>query len=98
MKSDTSRGGQDLWFVRFHKNTTEVLWDKTFGGRSDETAPSIIEYDTGHYLVVCASSSVVSGDITEVGKGASDVVIIKLRDQSVPKNCLLRWWKKVCKN
>ncbi|HQX43551.1 MAG: hypothetical protein KA251_01945 [Saprospiraceae bacterium] len=94
IKSDTSRGGRDLWLVRLDKNK-KLLWDKTFGGNLDESAPSFIEYEPGHYLIFCTSSSRISGDIKVDGKGTNDILIIKLKDHTIPKCCFLRWWNKI---
>lgn len=94
MKTDTSRGGRDIWLVRLDKNG-KLFWDKTFGGNLDESAASFIEYEPGHYLMACTSSSRISGDITVAGKGANDILIIKIKDHTVPKCCLLRWWNKI---
>ena len=97
IKSETSRGRKDLWLVRLDKNK-KLLWDKTFGGIDDETTLSFIEHDPGQYLITCSSSSPISGDIQVKGEGGSDIYILKLTDQTVPKCFLSRWWKKVCKN
>lgn len=96
MKTDTSRGGRDIWLVRLDK-TRKLVWDKTFGGILDESAISFVEYQAGNYLLACTSSSPVGADIVAPGKGSTDILLIKFKDKTVPKCCLVRWWHSIFK-
>lgn len=63
-KSENSRGDTDYWIVKLNANGQKV-WDKTFGGSSDDYATSIITTPDGGFVVAGYSYSDTSGDKTE---------------------------------
>ena len=51
-KSQNSQGGNDYWAVKIDGNGNKV-WDKTFGGTSNDYAQSVVSTsDDGGYLLV----------------------------------------------
>lgn len=62
-------GDKDFWVVKLDKEGNKI-WDKTFGGTSEDWANSIIQTKDSGYMVVGWTSS--------MGAGKTDVWIIKL--------------------
>lgn len=83
-KTEKSRNGWDLWFIKLDQNM-RVMWDKTFGGIQDENAGFIIPVSGNEFIVTMKCSSDISGDITEPRHGpAADMLLIKLKDLTIP--------------
>lgn len=62
-------GDRDVWVIKLDKNGNNV-WDRTFGGTSEDWANSIIQTKDRGYMVAGWTSS--------MGAGKTDVWIIKL--------------------
>lgn len=62
-------GGYDFWVVRLNASGG-VLWQKTFGGSSNEFGRSVLPTSDGGFVVV--------GNTQSFGAGGSDVWVLKL--------------------
>jgi hypothetical protein len=62
-------GDRNVWVIKMDKNGNKV-WDRTFGGTSEDWANSIIQTKDRGYMVAGWTSS--------MGAGKTDVWIIKL--------------------
>jgi len=62
-------GEKDIWVIKIDEKGI-IVWDKTFGGSSDDEAKSIIQTTDGGYAVAGYTSS--------EGEGARDIWVIKL--------------------
>lgn len=83
-KSEESRGGHDIWVIKLDKDFRK-MWDKTFGGNLDEFGPNLIKVSKNEYLIPLTSSSTATGDINVGRLGpSSDILIIKIKDQTIP--------------
>ena len=66
-------GHYDCWVIKLDSRGNK-LWDKTFGGRHDDSAHSLIQSADGGYAV--------AGGTKSYGAGADDVWVIKLDEKS----------------
>jgi len=62
-------GNRDIWVIKLDKEGNKV-WDRTFGGTSEDWANSIIQDKNGNYIV--------AGWTKSIGAGKTDVWIVKL--------------------
>ena len=62
-------GDRDIWIIKLDKEGNKV-WDRTFGGTSEDWANSIIQDKNGNYIV--------AGWTKSMGAGKTDVWIVKL--------------------
>ena len=62
-------GDRDIWVIKLDKEGNKV-WDRTFGGTSEDWANSIIQNKNGDYIV--------AGWTKSMGAGKTDVWIVKL--------------------
>jgi len=65
-------GSRDVWVIKLDSQGN-TLWDKTFGGRDNDGAYSVIQTTDGGYMVI--------GYTTSKGAGKADVWVIKLDSQ-----------------
>ncbi len=66
--SSHGAGGSDAWLIKTNSKGN-WLWDKTFGGKGDDLAASVIQTFDGGYIIAGTTSS--------YGAGGSDVWLIK---------------------
>ncbi len=75
-----NHGSNDVWVVKIDANGNK-LWQKTYGGSSDDMAFSIIATNDGHYLLAGSSSS-LDGDVSGVhavsGTSMPDAWLLKI--------------------
>jgi hypothetical protein len=80
-KTDTTRGGIDIWLIKIDKNGNKV-WDKTLGGSDFDGLGEIVEAPDGSILVIGYSSSPISGDRkSDFFGGGNDAWVVKLSAQ-----------------
>ncbi|QMU31039.1 T9SS type A sorting domain-containing protein [Adhaeribacter radiodurans] len=79
-KSQASIGQHDYWIVKLKTDGTKD-WDKTLGGNESDVLTSVRQTSDGGYIVGGNSFSAISGDKTQVPRGAPDYDywIIKLK-------------------
>jgi predicted secreted protein len=65
-------GGEDFWVIKLDKQGN-IVWDRTYGGRGNDRAYSMIQTTDGGYAI--------AGDTASKGAGGSDVWIIKLDEK-----------------
>jgi hypothetical protein len=70
-------GTEDYWILKLD-SLGNKLWDKDFGGTSQEQFSTVIQTDDGGYLIGGESASGISGDKTEDTIGNWDYWIVKL--------------------
>jgi len=76
-KSQNSQGAYDYWAVKIDGNGNKV-WDKTFGGTSNDYARSVVSTSDGGYLLVGNSGSGATGDKSQNYKGGTDYWVVKI--------------------
>ncbi|WP_161597203.1 CBM96 family carbohydrate-binding protein [Dyadobacter flavalbus] len=76
-KSANSKGGFDYWVVKLDSKGSK-LWDKTYGGNSNEEFVQIQRAKGGGYILAGRSTSIVSGDKSATPYGYEDFWAIKI--------------------
>ena len=76
-KTQPSQGFIDYWIVKTDASGIK-LWDKTFGGASDDYLTGAKQTSDGGYILGGYSNSGASGDKTQPGWGAYDFWIIRI--------------------
>ncbi|QMU31030.1 T9SS type A sorting domain-containing protein [Adhaeribacter radiodurans] len=76
-KSQASRGGYDYWIIKISSTGTQV-WDKRYGGSSDEILSGIVLTPDNGFLLGGHSWSGKNGDKSQVSRGGSDFWVISL--------------------
>ncbi|PSR55167.1 hypothetical protein AHMF7605_17460 [Adhaeribacter arboris] len=79
-KSQISQGKNDYWVVKSDKNGKK-LWEKSYGGSSDDYLNSMVQTSDGGYLLAGSSLSGIGGDKTQAGQGERDYWILKIDKQ-----------------
>lgn len=77
MKDMPSYGGKDCWILRYDAND-QLMWQKAFGGSADDFAQQMILSHDDQILVLCNSSSGISGNKTVDTVGKSDLWLFKM--------------------
>jgi len=72
----TKERGADIWVIKFNPRDGSLIWQKTYGGSSSESASSIIEISDGNFVLAGMTRS-KDGDITN-SKGSDDIWVIKI--------------------
>ena len=81
-KSQASQGGKDYWMLKVNSSGTKI-WDKRFGGSSEDELGSIIMAADGGYLLSGRSISSKSGDKSQVSFGNYDYWALKLSSTGI---------------
>lgn len=78
-KTEASKGNSDYWLMKL-SNTGSIIWQKTYGGSSNDLlySNSISQTTDGGYIVGGYSQSGISGDKTEANNGSWDSWFLKL--------------------
>jgi hypothetical protein len=76
-KTESSRGNADYWVVKLD-TAGNKQWDKTYGGNESDHFTSLWQTQDGGYILGGHSSSGISGEKTEPGKGGSDYWVVRL--------------------
>ncbi|QNF32138.1 T9SS type A sorting domain-containing protein [Adhaeribacter swui] len=70
-KTQASKGGYDYWVVKLNANGAKT-WDKTLGGNESEALTVVHQTSDGGYILGGNSFSAISGDKTQIPRGAPD--------------------------
>lgn len=76
-RTEPLRGGRDYWVVRIDAFGNQ-LWDKRYGGPSDDYLHCILPLDWGGYLLGGHSYSGSGGDKTEPSRGGYDYWLVQI--------------------
>ncbi|HEX8532156.1 MAG TPA: GEVED domain-containing protein, partial [Cytophagales bacterium] len=76
-KSESSRGGIDMWIVKTDAAGNK-LWDKRYGGTGDDYLSTLITTSDGGYLLAGASFSGIGGDKSQDSRGSGDYWVVKI--------------------
>ena len=76
-KSENCRGGFDYWLVKLDSHGN-IQWDKTIGGSGTEYIDNIVQTSDSGYVLAGSSTSDISGEKTENGRGNFDIWVVKL--------------------
>jgi hypothetical protein len=76
-KTNAGFGSSDWWIIKLDASGQE-LWQRTYGGSSDETLRSMCPTSDGGYLLGGESASDVSGNKTAAGHGGRDFWVMKI--------------------
>ena len=72
----TPRGGLDVWLLHLRDTGTSTLFQRTFGGSSDESAHSFLPLDSGETVILATT---LSGDGQVTGShGSEDLWILSI--------------------
>lgn len=80
---DNNKGGYDFWIIKVSATGT-LVWEKNYGGSSDESAKSVQECSDGS-IVVAGETASNDYDVTN-NKGGYDFWVLRLR-----ANGTIRW-------
>ena len=81
-----NKGHNDFWIVKLDQNGS-LVWEKSFGGSSNERALDIASTKNGN-LIIAGHTNSTDGDVSSPSKGNQDIWVIKLND-----NGILLWEK-----
>ncbi|MGD9492398.1 MAG: hypothetical protein AB7V36_03480, partial [Bacteroidales bacterium] len=76
-KTDTCRGGSDLWLIKTDMNFN-IQWQKTIGGSQDDYLADLVMTNDSGYILAAISYSPISGDKNISNFGLSDYWILKI--------------------
>ncbi|CAL2102733.1 conserved protein of unknown function precursor containing a type B C-terminal secretion signal [Tenacibaculum sp. 190130A14a] len=77
-KTENSRGINDFWITKIDNSTGTILWQKTIGGNSSDTATKTKQTKDGGYIIGGYSSSNISGEKSENSRGSFDYWVVRL--------------------
>jgi Secretion system C-terminal sorting domain len=80
---DNNKGGYDFWILKLSA-TGAIIWEKNYGGSSDESAKSVQECSDGSFIVAGETNS-NDYDVSN-NKGGTDFWVMRLRP-----NGTIRW-------
>ncbi len=76
-KTEDSRGGNDYWVVKVDANGN-MIWDKRYGGSSNDALNGILELSNGKIILSGSSNSNISGDKTQNSYSSYDYWIVEI--------------------
>jgi hypothetical protein len=76
-KTQPSRGDKDYWLVKISATGTKQ-WDRTFGGSNYDYLGVVQQTSDGGYLLGGDSTSPLSGEKTQTGRGSFDYWVVKV--------------------
>ncbi len=78
-KTSISYGDSDYWVIKIDKNG-DIIWERTYGGSSDDYLSTIMSTEDGNFLIGGSSSSSISGVKTEANKSSygDDYWVVKI--------------------
>jgi len=74
----TSFGQKDFWLFRWNFQTSQVEWQKRFGGSLDDVLVKSIRLSNGDFILAGYSNSTVNGNKTATKFGESDYWVIRI--------------------
>ena len=72
-----SKGGYDYWILKLN-STGGIVWQKNYGGNSNDEARSIVHTSDGGYAAAGYTESSADGDVTGQSRGGKDYWIVKI--------------------
>jgi uncharacterized repeat protein (TIGR01451 family) len=76
-KTEIGEGSFDFWIIKTD-NLGNTIWQNTIGGNDIDEVRTIQQTSDGGYIIGGSSSSIISGDKTELNYGDKDYWIVKL--------------------
>lgn len=76
-KTDFCRGGDDCWLLKVDASF-DIIWQKTYGGSSDEYCRNPYQTNDNGYIIGCSSQSGISGEKLTQVSGYTDAWILKI--------------------
>jgi hypothetical protein len=76
-KTQPTQGSWDYWLVKIDEDGNKI-WDKTFGGSTEDRAEAIVAASGGGYIVAGWSNSGVGGTKTQPSQGGFDYWLVKI--------------------
>ena len=78
--TEASRGRRDLWVVKV-SSLGVVQWQHRYGGSGNEYAAALEVDPDGGYIVGASTTSPVSGEVSQPGRGGTDYWLLRLSAQ-----------------
>lgn len=78
-KSDTARGGQDIWLLKVD-SSGEIVWDKTIGSTGNEQAQDLMITEENKVIIGGYSNSTIGGEKMVENYGSYDLWYLQLND------------------
>jgi hypothetical protein len=75
-KTSTKFGGSDFWLIKLD-SAGDKVWEKTFGGGTNDELETLLITSDGGYLLAGTSQSDVSGNKTSANYGGQDYWLVK---------------------
>tara|TARA_R110002050_G_scaffold162939_2_gene292863 strand:+ start:2865 stop:4463 length:1599 start_codon:yes stop_codon:yes gene_type:complete len=76
-KTSANFGELDIWLVKTNSTGT-ILWQKSYGGSSNDAGYQLLQTMDGNFLLSCVSTSTISGNKSVPGYGSADLWLIKI--------------------
>ncbi len=76
-KSQSRQGGKDYWVLKIDATGTKI-WDKRYGGRSDDYLETFTKTTDGGFLLAGYSASGKSGEKSQASKGSRDYWLVRI--------------------
>lgn len=79
-QSGPNQGGHDFWVIKLDASGTKQ-WDRALGGTGFDVLNDLQQTTDGGYILGGISTSGISGDKSEAGRGGNDYWVVKLDAQ-----------------